>query len=521
VYDGVAYVLGQEFYAIDASSGRELWSYPINTSADFKAAVDTKWHFWSEWASPAVYGDLVIITSSLDNKIIALDRTPGDGRDEGIPDPKLSSYDVIWVHQLDDYNIFGSRSSPLIINDVIFVGTAEGDLVALERDFGENYFNYYPKVNWKYHIGTRVDSSPAYYNYKIYIGTWDIHNRPPTYEFDVNDTYFTVLDATPGDGKDEGMADPDGAAYDVIWRKQLGDLIWGAPTIDGTTGTVYIGCTDKKMYALDAQTGSEKWNFTANGPIYSSPALADGKLFFGTVEPGNSLYAIEADSGKFIWRYQGDEKVAAPPIVVGDAVISPVMSGRVNALHTDGNNDGTTSLLWALELPDRVRASPVIANGRLYLSCWDSNLYCMGRYPGIDLVVSGFFVEGDSREATLEFSIINLADGEISNSTLFIYDGRVLIHNETLGPFPPRGKYFIRHTILEPEPGDHYYKIRLNYTDGQGNEHVFRYNRTGTIEKYTIPSFVPAPGAGMVIAAFIAAMMVIDVQQRRRDTRHE
>ena len=518
VCDGVAYVLGQKFFAVDASIGRELWSYPITALEDFKAANTTNWHFWSEWASPTVYGDRVFITSSMDNEIVALDRTPGDGIDESYDDPDDAGYDVIWKLPVAGQNIFGSRSSPLVVDDILYVGTAEGDLIAVDtlNMDEQSTENVTPKILWKYHVGTRIDSAPSYFDDKVYIGTWDIHNRPPEYVFDENDTYITALDATPDDGSDDGMPDETGAGYDVIWRARLGDLIWGTPTIDAETGVVYIGSTDMKMYALDAATGAEKWNFTANGPVYSAPALADDRLYFGTSEPGNSLYALEAGSGKFVWRYQADEKVAASPIVADGLVISPVMSGRVNALYPAGNGDGTTSLMWTLELGGRIRASPVLASGRLYLSCWDSNLYSIGRYPAVDLRVSGFIVEGDSSEATLEFMLLNLGESMLTNSTVYVYDGFRLIYNRTLGIFPPNGKYVIRHIMTDVEPRDHYYKIRLDYTDETGEQKIYLWNSTATIEKHVVPSFIPAPGAGWVVASITAAALGAGLYRHRR-----
>ena len=512
LYEGVAYVLGPNFSALDARSGKLLWSYPIAKAQEFELAENTNWHYWSEWASPAIHGDRVYVVSSLDNSIVCLDRTPDKSNDLGIYDPYGADHDLIWEYKIASENLFGSRSSPLIVDNVLYVGTAEGDIIALDVSTDES-----PTLLWSYHIGTRVDSSPAYYNDKIYIGTWDIHNKPAAYTFDINDTYFYAFDATPDDGSDDGAVDPPGSGYDIIWRAQLGGLIWSSPTMDIKSGMVYIGCSDQKLYAFDSETGEAEWSFSANGPIYSTPALHDNKIFFGTTEPGNTLYAISSAAGELIWKYEAGEKVAASPVVAGDIVYSAVMNGRINAFDEEGNGDGTTSLLWTLQLPNRVRAAPVIAHKHLFASCWDGKLYVIGKVPKVALTISAYEVLGDSRGATIEFAIVNLGEGEILASTMLIRDGGVLLNKSETGILPPNGKRYFRYTIIEPEVRDHFFKIQLNYTDSEGYDHIFYFNKTSTIEKYTIPSFVPAPGASAVILILFAVAMVIKFKMRRRN----
>ena len=48
----------------------------------------------------------------------------------------------------------------------------------------------------------------------------------------------------------------------------------------GLDGTVYFGCDDGKLYALNPD-GNKKWDFTAGGAVGSSPAIAaDGTVYF-------------------------------------------------------------------------------------------------------------------------------------------------------------------------------------------------------------------------------------------------
>jgi outer membrane protein assembly factor BamB len=54
---------------------------------------------------------------------------------------------------------------------------------------------------------------------------------------------------------------------------------------------VYIGGADFNLYALDSQTGREKWKFTTRNSIQSSPTVADGAVYVGSDD--GYLYAVQ------------------------------------------------------------------------------------------------------------------------------------------------------------------------------------------------------------------------------------
>ena len=55
--------------------------------------------------------------------------------------------------------------------------------------------------------------------------------------------------------------------------------------------TVYFGARDRLVYALDTETGEEKWNFETEGFVESSPVVADGVVYIGSND--GSVYALE------------------------------------------------------------------------------------------------------------------------------------------------------------------------------------------------------------------------------------
>jgi len=58
-----------------------------------------------------------------------------------------------------------------------------------------------------------------------------------------------------------------------IWRSRTGYWVYSSPTV--ADGVVYIGSVDNNLYALDARTGREKWRFYMVDDIASPPDVSD------------------------------------------------------------------------------------------------------------------------------------------------------------------------------------------------------------------------------------------------------
>ena len=54
---------------------------------------------------------------------------------------------------------------------------------------------------------------------------------------------------------------------------------------------VYIGGLDMYVYAVDAQSGQEKWKFKLDGKVQASLAVADGTVYAGSLD--GYLYAVK------------------------------------------------------------------------------------------------------------------------------------------------------------------------------------------------------------------------------------
>ena len=70
-----------------------------------------------------------------------------------------------------------------------------------------------------------------------------------------------------------------------------------SPELSSNGTTVFVGSVDKKVYAVCATSGTQKWLFKTGGGVWSSPAVSsDGTtVFMGSRD--NKVYAICATSG--------------------------------------------------------------------------------------------------------------------------------------------------------------------------------------------------------------------------------
>jgi outer membrane protein assembly factor BamB len=81
-------------------------------------------------------------------------------------------------------------------------------------------------------------------------------------------------------------------------------------------GTVFLCCNDNSLYAVDAATGKERWYFTTSDSISATPVVAAGTVLFGSHD-GN-FYAVDAASGEERWRVETGSRIAGRCAIAGE-----------------------------------------------------------------------------------------------------------------------------------------------------------------------------------------------------------
>lgn len=129
------------------------------------------------------------------------------------------------------------------------------------------------------------------------------------------------------------------------------------PTI--TTETVYVPATDATLYAVDASTGTERWQFDTAGRIETTPAVDDGVIY--VVDTTNTLYAVAAETGEERWRAsQNVDCWRSIPAVVNDHLFLGSMDGSIRAVNTA---DGAVDWEQASEKDDQIDEAIAATDG--------------------------------------------------------------------------------------------------------------------------------------------------------------
>jgi eukaryotic-like serine/threonine-protein kinase len=181
------------------------------------------------------------------------------------------------------------------------------------------------------------------------------------------------------------------------WKFHTAGVLIGSPAV--SNGRIYFGSTDGNLYAVDAESGAQQWKFEAKSRIPSSPAVSAGIVYF-TAYDGN-FYAVDASTGVLKWKFQtGGERRFAGKHLHGVQPVSETMPdpfdcylsspvvwrGAVYFGSGDGNvyslNAASGTLNWKFKTGDVVHASPAIANGTVFIGSWDSFFYALDASTG-------------------------------------------------------------------------------------------------------------------------------------------
>lgn len=119
-----------------------------------------------------------------------------------------------------------------------------------------------------------------------------------------------------------------------------------------------------------------------SGTATAQEAIADGPtVYVGTTWLDDKLYAIDAETGEEIWRY--DEGVYTPysaPTVVNGTIYIGYDNGPRGSLHAVDAVTGEQE--WVFETGDWVRTSPTIIDGTAYVASHDEKLYAVTTATG-------------------------------------------------------------------------------------------------------------------------------------------
>ena len=147
-----------------------------------------------------------------------------------------------------------------------------------------------------------------------------------------------------------------------IWNFSTGGLVTTSPAV--ANGVVYFGSYDHKIYALDATTGAKKWDFTTGSVVASAAVVANGNVYVGSYD--NQTYALNADTGALVWKVETgyDQCVQASPAYAnGILYTGGAFDKKVYAL-----DPATGAEKWSYTMNEGLTTAPAVIGHTVYVT---------------------------------------------------------------------------------------------------------------------------------------------------------
>jgi outer membrane protein assembly factor BamB len=162
----------------------------------------------------------------------------------------------------------------------------------------------------------------------------------------------------------------------IAWHRQFAGCVASSPAVGN--GVVYIGFMDPPpcngsapsfLAALDTRDGSTLWRFRA-GVIETSPLLAGGRVYFGSWD--DRVYALDGRTGRLEWSFSTGDRVKAGVALAGRTVYAGSYDGYLYALDARGGG-----LRWRAGggRLGGLYATPSVAHGRAFVSSTNGRVY--------------------------------------------------------------------------------------------------------------------------------------------------
>ncbi|MFA6456107.1 MAG: PQQ-binding-like beta-propeller repeat protein [Bacteroidota bacterium] len=281
---------------------------------------------------------------------------------------------VAW--QYDASAGFGN-GSPIIIGNILLIGTLQGELHAVDITTGKRI---------KYiKIFSPISASLAVSGRFLYFGTESNEENLTAIATDNGDVQWTAdiggvaasLMVT-----DHGLyaGGLDGKFY--CFHPAMGTQRWMVDTkapirsapcaIDNA---VYCANTDGVVFAFDQYSGKELWKFSTGNAVFAGLTAADGKLFVGSRD--SNLYILDAATGTLHRKISVGNKIMSAPSVINSSVYVSALDGTVSAYTV---SDGT--LQWKFQAKSAVNTTPVITPNALFVVSLDEYVYALSPANG-------------------------------------------------------------------------------------------------------------------------------------------
>lgn len=217
-------------------------------------------------------------------------------------DENLYVIDAATGEELQRSSIGAVWATPLLLDGTLYVGTMEGELLALDMETLESAWDL------TFKIGAGLLTDPRAVNGSIIVGG-------------LGGKLYAVNAETGEEQWAFGGAS---------------NWFWGPAAVDEEGGMVYASNMDSNIYALDAETGESAWEFDGEALFRAGAVLAGDTVV--AVDDDGFVWGLDSATGELAWNAatELDESTFATPLVLDEnAVLIVARNGDVYTIDVE------------------------------------------------------------------------------------------------------------------------------------------------------------------------------------------
>lgn len=347
-------------------------------------------------ASPVVWGERVFVVTAESSDpaptFVPKDRGVSSARDEVKHAWRVYALDrktgkVLWQQTAREgvprarRHIKATQANSTPVTD-------GGTVVALLGSEGLYAYDFTGKFLWKQDLGV------------LNPGLWD--DPESSWGHGSSPVIHKNLVIVQADGHKQSFI----AAFDLktgkqAWRVERDEITsWSTPTVVESNGRAELVANGGRFIrGYDPLSGRELWRFDDHETEVkqTAPLFAHGLVYVaGGYPPGRGMYAFrpgasgdislkpgEQSNAHLAWKTDKGSPYTTTPIVYGDLLYALADSGVLSAFEAR-----TGKLVYQERLPSSFSASPVAADGKLYLSSEDGDVFVVRAGPKFELLAT-------------------------------------------------------------------------------------------------------------------------------------
>ena len=123
--------------------------------------------------------------------------------------------------------------------------------------------------------------------------------------------------------------DMSGAVPQQVWTSRVGRRFTGR--VELQDGTLYGAGADRKVYAVDLESGAVRWSHRLSGPVAGGVLVSGDTLYVASTRPDGKVYAIDRRLGRRLWK-SGTGAIGAPLSLSNGMLIAQTQKGVIAGL---------------------------------------------------------------------------------------------------------------------------------------------------------------------------------------------